>query len=127
MAAGAEPGITRSDLLVINTSRGPCIDEPALIRALEDGHLAGAAIDVWEQEPTRPDNPLRGHPNVIVSGHNIGHSEEVYAVLPVLAAENLLRGLRGQEPVYVRNPEVLPRWRERMAKMGVVPLAMPQP
>lgn len=112
---------------VINTSRGPCIDEPALIKALDDGHIAGAAIDVWEQEPTRPDNPLRTHPNVIASGHNIGHSEEVYAVLPVLAAENLLRGLRGQEPVYVRNPDVLPRWRERMAKMGVLPLATPQP
>lgn len=112
---------------VINTSRGPCIDEKALIKALDSGQLAGAAIDVWEQEPTTPDNPLRTHPGVIATGHNIGHSEEVYAALPGLAAENLLRGLRGQEPVYVRNPEVLPRWRERMAKLGVLPLATPQP
>jgi len=104
---------------LINTSRGPCVDEAALIRALDEGRLAGAAIDTWEQEPARADNPLRTHPRVIATAHNVGHSEEVYAALPGLAAENVLRGLRGEEPVCFRNPEVLPRWRERLARLGV--------
>jgi D-3-phosphoglycerate dehydrogenase len=102
---------------LINTSRGPCVDEAALIAALDAGRLRGAAIDTWEQEPTRPDNPLRQHPRVIATGHNVGHSEEVYAALPGLAAQNILNGLRGIEPVCFRNPEVLPRWRERLARL----------
>jgi D-3-phosphoglycerate dehydrogenase len=102
---------------LINTSRGPCVDEAALIAALDAGRLRGAAIDTWEQEPTRPDNPLRTHPRVIATGHNVGHSEEVYAALPGLAAQNILNGLRGIEPVCFRNPEVLPRWRERLARL----------
>ena len=48
---------------------------------------------------------------------------EVYAALPGLAAENCLRALRGEPPVHTRNPEVLPRWRERMQRLGVTPLA----
>ncbi|MPZ49549.1 MAG: hypothetical protein GEU75_09675 [Dehalococcoidia bacterium] len=47
------------------------------------------------------------------------HSEELYERLPIVAAENVLRGLRGEEPVHVRNPEVLPRWRQRLADLGV--------
>jgi phosphoglycerate dehydrogenase-like enzyme len=108
---------------LINTSRGLCVDEDSLIRALNDGRIAGAAIDTWEQEPTRSDNPLRSHPKVIGTGHNVGHSEEVYAALPGLAAENCLRGLRGEPPVHPRNPEVLPRWRERLQRLGVTPIA----
>jgi phosphoglycerate dehydrogenase-like enzyme len=107
---------------LINTSRGPCVDEEALIKALDDGRIAGAAIDTWEQEPTRGDNPLRAHPKIIATGHNVGHSEEVYAALGPAAAENMLRGLRGEPPLYTRNPEVLPRWRERLQRLGVVPI-----
>jgi phosphoglycerate dehydrogenase-like enzyme len=108
---------------LINTSRGQCVDEDALIKALDDGRIAGAAIDTWEQEPTRANNPLRTHPKVIGTGHNVGHSEEVYAALPGLAVENCLRALRGEPPVHVRNPEVLPRWRERLQRLGVTPIA----
>jgi phosphoglycerate dehydrogenase-like enzyme len=107
---------------LINTSRGPCVDEEALIKALDEGRITGAAIDTWEQEPTREDNPLRRHPRVIATGHNVGHSEEVYAALPVAAAENVLRGLRGEPLLHLRNPEVLPRWRERLQQLGVVPI-----
>jgi phosphoglycerate dehydrogenase-like enzyme len=109
----------RRDAFVINTSRGPCVDEEALIKALDEGRLAGAAVDAWEQEPTRENNPLRTHPKVITTGHNVGHSEEVYAALPGLAAENILKGLRGEPPTCFRNPDVLDRWRKRMAGFGV--------
>lgn len=101
----------------INTSRGLCVDEGALLRALEGGRLAGAAIDVWRREPTNEENPLRNHPKVIPTGHNVGHSEEVYPSFLPAAVENVLRGLRGQRPLYVRNPEVLPFWRKRLARL----------
>lgn len=114
-----ELGLMKPTAYLINTARGPCVDEAALLRALDQGRIAGAAVDTWEEEPTAADNPLRRHPAVIATGHNIGHSQEAYAALPVLAAENLLRGLRGEEPVCVRNPEVLPRWRQRLARLGV--------
>jgi len=126
MISDREFGLMKQGAYLINTSRGPAVDEGALIRALDSGKLAGVGLDVWEQEPTREDNPLRNHPLVISTGHNVGHSEEVYAALPGVAAENILRGLRGQEPLYTRNPEVLPRWKERMAKLGVLQLATPQ-
>lgn len=122
MIGEREFALMKPTAYLINTSRGPCVDEEALIRALDDGRIAGAAIDTWEQEPTRADNPLRTHPKVITTGHNVGHSEEVYASLPVAALENLTRGLRGEAPLYTRNPEVLPRWRERMQALGVVPI-----
>jgi phosphoglycerate dehydrogenase-like enzyme len=107
---------------LINTARGACVDEAALLRALERGHLGGAAIDTWEQEPTPAANPLRTHPQVIATGHNIAHSAELYDALPPAVLENVTRALRGEPPLYVRNPEVLPRWRERLVRLGVVPV-----
>ncbi len=112
-------GLMKPSAFLVNTSRGPCVDEEALTKALDEGRIAGAAVDTWEWEPAREDNPLRTHPKVIATGHNIGHSEEVYAALPGLAAENILKGLHGEPPTCFRNPEVLGRWRERMAGFGV--------
>jgi phosphoglycerate dehydrogenase-like enzyme len=114
-----ELSLMKPDAYLINTSRGPCVDESALIKALDAGRLKGAAIDTWEQEPTRADNPLRTHPRVIATGHNVGHSEEVYAALPGLAAENILKGLRGEDPTCFRNPEVRERWHLRLRDLGV--------
>jgi phosphoglycerate dehydrogenase-like enzyme len=114
-----ELALMRPDAYLINTARGPCVDEAALIKALDAGRIAGAAIDTWEQEPTRAENPLRTHPKVIATGHNVGHSEEVYAALPGLAAENILKGLRGEDPTCFRNPEVRPRWHNRLRALGV--------
>jgi phosphoglycerate dehydrogenase-like enzyme len=116
-----ELALMKPGAYLINTSRGAAIDEPYLIKAL-DGHLGGAAIDVWEQEPVGPDHPLRKHPKVIATAHNIGHSEEVYASLGPAAVENILRGLRGETPLHFRNPEVLPRWQERLQSLGVEPI-----
>lgn len=106
---------------VINTARGACVNEKALIAALQSGHLGGAAIDAWEQEPTYADNPLRSMTNVITTGHCIGHSEELHERIPPAAAENILRGLRGEPPLYTRNPQVLPKWADRLRSLGVEP------
>jgi D-3-phosphoglycerate dehydrogenase / 2-oxoglutarate reductase len=109
----------KPEAFLINVARGGLIDEPALVAALHDNRVAGAAIDTWEQEPAPLINPLREHPRVLVTGHNIGHSEEAYASLPVAAVENTMRGLAGQPPLHFRNPEVLEKWRERLARLGV--------
>jgi len=98
--------------------RGGCVDEAALLAALDDGRLSGAALDVWSTEPPAVDDPLRCHPRVIATGHVIGHSEELYARIPAVAAENLLLGLRGELPLHVRNPEVVPMWRRRIATLS---------
>jgi phosphoglycerate dehydrogenase-like enzyme len=111
--------LMRPSTFLINTSRGPCVDELALIKALDENRLDGAAVDTWELEPAPEDNPLRTHPKVIATGHNVGHSEEVYAALPGLAIENVLKGLRGEPPTCFRNPEALDKWRMRMAGLGV--------
>ena len=95
------------------------MDEAALLAALNEGRLSGAALDVWQTEPPARDDPLRCHPEVIGTGHAIGHSEELYARIPAVAAENVLLGLRGEQPMHVRNPEVLPAWRRRMAGLMV--------
>lgn len=127
MIGERELSLMKPTAYLINTARGPCVDEAALIRALDENRLAGAGIDVWEKEPADADNPLRKNPRVITTAHNIGHSEELYERLPILAAENLIRGLNGAEPVCVRNPEVLPRWRERLRGLGVEGMVAPPP
>jgi D-3-phosphoglycerate dehydrogenase len=93
------------DAYLINTARGGVIDEQALYRVLRSGHLAGAAIDVSEQEPLPLDSPLRELPNVILTPHMVGHSQELMAAIPHVAAENVLRVLRGEPPLYGLNIE----------------------
>jgi len=121
-----ELALMKPGAYLINTSRGGVVDEDALVAAL-DHHLGGAALDVWREEPCPPGDPLRTHPRVIATAHNVAHSEELYARLPGAAVENVTRALRGQEPLYVRNPEVLPRWRRRLARPGGPPLGRSLP
>jgi phosphoglycerate dehydrogenase-like enzyme len=108
----------RPDAYLINTARGGVIDEQALYRVLRSGHLAGAAIDVFEQEPLPLESPLRELSNVILTPHMVGHSQELMAAIPPVAAENTLRVLRGDPPLYVKNPEVLPTWHQRLTALS---------
>jgi D-3-phosphoglycerate dehydrogenase len=117
LISAKELALMKPGSYLINTSRGGVVDEDALVAALEN-HLGGAALDVWGEEPCPPGHPLRTHPRVIATAHNVAHSEELYAGLPRAAVENVTRALRGDEPLYVRNREVLPRWRERLARLG---------
>jgi len=92
--------------LLINTSRGPVVDERALIRALEDKRLAGAALDVWEKEPVAADNPLLRMDNVIATPHAAYFSSPAVAQVPRRCGEEVARVLTGQRPLHVVNPEV---------------------
>ena len=92
--------------ILINTSRGPVVDEQALTRALEDKRLAGAALDVWEEEPTPRDNALLRMDNVIATPHAAYFSSPAVAQVPRRCGEEVARVLTGQRPLHVVNPEI---------------------
>jgi D-3-phosphoglycerate dehydrogenase len=85
---------------LINTSRGGLLDESALFDALQHGHLAGAALDVFDEEPPSPDNPLLTLPQVIATPHMGAHSDSATNAMGWTALRDCLAVLLGQEPVY---------------------------
>lgn len=91
---------------LINTARGPIVDEEALARALDAGQLAGAALDVMPKEPPSG-SPLFGRPNVIITPHTSFYSEESLVDLQTKAAEEVVRVLKGEAPKNPVNPEAL--------------------
>jgi phosphoglycerate dehydrogenase-like enzyme len=93
----------RKGALLVNASRGPVVDEKALIAALESGHLGGAGLDVFEQEPTPAENPLRRMDNVFFSPHVGGFTVESEARALEVVRDNLTRVLDGEEPSNVVN------------------------
>jgi len=92
--------------ILINTSRGPVVDEQALARALNEKRLAGAALDVWEEEPIKADNPLLKMENVIATPHAAYFSTAAVAQIPGRCGEEVARVLGGQRPLNVVNPEI---------------------
>ena len=83
----------RSDAILINTSRGPVVDEQALIDALQTGRIAGAALDVFEDEPLPPESPLRSMDNVLLAPHNANSSPTAWERVHWNTLRNLFDGL----------------------------------
>jgi D-3-phosphoglycerate dehydrogenase / 2-oxoglutarate reductase len=95
---------------LINTARGPIVDEPALAAALKDGTIEAAGVDVLVREPPDAQNPLFGLPNVVLSPHNAAAPLECYVKMCRRAVLNLLETIDGTiDPGYTVNPEVLGR------------------
>ena len=92
---------------LVNTARGPIVDEAALAAALDAGDIAGAAIDVMAQEPPGASSPLYGRDNVILTPHTSFYSEESLVDLQTKAAEEVVAILGGKAPRNPVNPEVL--------------------
>ncbi len=101
---------------LINTSRGALVDEAALLRALTEGWIAGAALDVMAAEPPPADHPLLALPNVIVTPHVGFYSEASVAELATRAAQSVAHVLRGELPPHIVNPGVLQRPSYRLAR-----------
>ncbi|MGG1662532.1 C-terminal binding protein [Brevibacillus sp. NRS-1366] len=93
----------KSSAYLINTARGSIIDEAALDQALTEGWIAGAALDVMELEPPKPDNPLLRHESCIITPHVAWYSEQAFDELKRKAAEEAVRVLTGQQPHYPVN------------------------
>lgn len=93
---------------LINTSRGPIVDEVALLAALESGRIAGAGLDVYDIEPLPGDHPLRGLPNVTLSPHLGYVTREMLGAFYSDTVESVAAWLDG-EPIRIANPEVLQR------------------
>ena len=95
---------------LINTARGPIVDEPALASALADGTIEAAGLDVVAHEPAAADNPLFGQPNVVLTAHKAAATQESYVKMSRRAVLNLLDCIDGKlDPGYTVNPEVLAR------------------
>ena len=102
-----EIGLMKPGGVIVNTARGPIIDQEALYRALVEKRIGGAALDVFEQEPLPTDHPLLALENVVVSPHVGSATHETRARMTDLAVDNLLAFLAGKKPPAPVNDEVL--------------------
>jgi phosphoglycerate dehydrogenase-like enzyme len=103
LVGAAEMERMKPGAFLINAARGPIVDEHALEDAIRSGHLAGAALDVFEVEPLPRDSPLRGLENVILAPHRGGATVEADERLLQVVGDNLLRVLDGEAPLHVVN------------------------
>ncbi|MBI4280098.1 MAG: D-2-hydroxyacid dehydrogenase family protein [Armatimonadetes bacterium] len=112
LVGAREMALMKPTACLINTSRGPIVDEAALVDALRRGIVAGAALDVFDEEPLPPDHPFRRLPNMVVTPH-VGYvTAENYRLFYGQAVEDIQAFLRG-DPIRVLNPAVLASERRR--------------
>jgi D-3-phosphoglycerate dehydrogenase len=102
--------------IFVTTARGGIHDEQALTEALTSGHLAGAGLDVWKEEPPALDHPLLALDNVVATFHTAGVSHEGRRNVARMAAEQVLQLLRGERPPRLANPEVWEVFQQRRAE-----------
>lgn len=102
-----ELALMREDALVVNTSRGGVIDTDALVTALAEGQIRGAAIDVHEAEPLPPDHPLTTFDSVVLTPHLAWYTEESYFELKRRTVENVIEVCANRAPRTIVNPQVL--------------------
>jgi D-3-phosphoglycerate dehydrogenase / 2-oxoglutarate reductase len=100
----------RPTAFIINTSRGPVIDEAALVTALQEGRIAGAALDVFAAEPLAADSPLRMFDNVVLTPHVAANSVEATDDLYESLIQSVFDIMEGYWPKYAVNPKITPRY-----------------
>ncbi len=104
-----ELSLMKADAVLVNTARGAVVDQAALVQALSEGRIGGAALDVFEQEPLSPDDPLLKLSNVLVAPHVGSATVETRTRMADLAFENLRAFFAGERVACVVNPEVVAR------------------
>jgi phosphoglycerate dehydrogenase-like enzyme len=118
MIGARELGLLRPTAYLINTARGPIVDEPALIEVLRERKIAGAGLDVFKEEPMPAGHALSELDNVILTAHRIAKSEECSRDTSISACRNVLAVYRGERPRFVANPEALEHSRVRARLSG---------
>ena len=93
---------------LINASRGGVVDEAALIKLLQEGHLAGAGLDVFDPEPPLADNPLIEMRNVVLTPHIASNTDAGMAAMQAGTVDNIVQVLKDERPIWVANPEAWP-------------------
>ena len=118
LVGDAQLRLMKPTAYLINTARGPIVDEPALIAALQESRIAGAGLDVFATEPLPPDSPLRDLDNVILTPHGLAWTEEIARDNGIEACSNILSIFRGEAPGSVVNKEVLthPAFQAKLAQ-----------
>ncbi len=104
-----ELSLMKPTAVLINTARGPIVDQAALIRALQSRAIAGAGLDVFEKEPLESDSPLLKLKNVILTSHSVGWTEELFRDMGRIDCEGAIAVSKGKAPSSVVNREVLER------------------
>ena len=102
-----ELGMMKKGSILVNTSRGQVVDQEALYRALSSGHLGGAGLDVFKEEPISKESPLLNLTNVILVPHIGSASMKTRATMATMCADNISSALNGERPPNIVNPEVL--------------------
>lgn len=99
--------LMKSSAIIINTARGPVIDTAALVKALKEGWIAGAGLDVFEKEPLPPNHPLTAFKNVVLAPHAASATYETRDKMAELVAKNLIAFYKGEIPPTLVNKEVV--------------------
>ena len=106
--------VMKPNAILINTARGPLVNQSALYTALNRGRIAAAAIDVSDPEPIAPDDPLLKLDNIIITPHIASASIATRSRMSMLAAENLVQALQGKLPKHTVNREIARVWKDRV-------------
>jgi D-3-phosphoglycerate dehydrogenase len=102
-------GLLKPGALLVNTARGNLVDQGALARLLREGRIGGAAIDVYNPEPPRPDDPILTAPNMLATPHMAAWNSDLRKEMATMAFRNLWTMLTGGRPEHLVNPAVLDR------------------
>jgi glyoxylate reductase len=116
-----ELSLMKPTSVLVNTARGPVVDQAALYRFLKDRRIAAAALDVTETEPIPMDDPLLTLENVIIAPHIASASVRTRTRMAATAVDNLLAALRGEEPPNCVNRAALRRWRSKWTSTSTAP------
>ena len=122
MIGEEELRMMKNTAYLVNTARGTVLDDLALARALREGWIAGAALDVFEPEPLHSKSPLLSTDiadKIWLTPHVIAATPEARSRMAEVQVENCLRALEGEIPRYVANPDVIPLWRKRISSRSV--------
>ncbi|MBP7621396.1 MAG: D-glycerate dehydrogenase, partial [Gemmatimonadales bacterium] len=101
-----ELALMKPSAVLVNTARGPVVDQAALAVALQEGRIAGAGLDVFQVEPLPHDDPLLALENVVLLPHIASATVAARTRMAMMAAENVIAGITGERPPYLVNPEV---------------------